>query len=45
MDCRLKFGCMKKELLVIVYHHDTVDIYLRRVLITRQALKVVFAIS
>jgi len=26
MDCSLKFGYMKKELLVIVYHHDTVDL-------------------
>jgi len=25
MDCSLKFDYMKKELLVIVYHHDTVD--------------------
>jgi len=45
MDCSLKFDCMKKELLVIVYHHVTVDLNLRWVLITRQALKVEFAIS
>jgi len=29
MDCSLKFDYMKKELLVIVYHHVTVDPYLR----------------
>jgi len=45
MDCSLKFDCMKKELLVIVYHHVTVDITLRWVLITRQVLKVCLAIS
>lgn len=26
MDCSLKFGCMNKKLLVIVNHHDTVNI-------------------
>jgi len=26
MDCSLKFGYVKKELLVIVYHHVTVDL-------------------
>jgi hypothetical protein len=45
MDCSLKFDCMKKELLVIVYHHVTVDFNLRWVLITRQGMKVVCAIS
>ena len=29
MDCSLKLDYMKKELLVIVYHHGTVNLHLQ----------------
>ena len=45
MDCSLKFGCMNKELLVIVNHHRHGESYFGLVLTTRHMLKGVGAIS